>query len=172
MRALAAFLASAGLAVSAALAAFAGDEWPTWSGDAGGLRYSPHAQIDKANVDRLEVAWVHHSGDVSDGKGAVRSESTYEATPILVDGTLYVCSPFNRVFALDPETGAERWVFDPKLDFEGRYGNDLVCRGVASWLDPERAEDVAGECRRRIFTATNDARLIALDAASGRPCSR
>ena len=143
-------------------------EWPHYGGDAGGLRYTPLDEITAENVGDLEIAWVHHSGDVSDGRGEVRSTTAYEATPILVDGLLYVCSPFNRVLALDPQTGAERWDYDPEIDLSGRYANQLVCRGVASWLDADRTGSDA--CRRRIFTATNDARLIALDAATGSPC--
>jgi quinoprotein glucose dehydrogenase len=147
-------------------------EWVDYGGDRGGLRYSPLADITPENVDRLEVAWVHHSGDVSSGgsgeEGSVRATTAYELTPILVEGTLYGCSPFNRVFALDPETGEERWVFDPEIDLSVGYANQLICRGVSAWRDPERA--IAAECGLRIFTATNDARLIALDAATGLPC--
>ena len=114
------------------------------------------------------MAWTHHTGDLSDGKGAVRSTSAFEATPILVDGTLYLCSPMNRVTALDPVTGAVRWSFDPGIPRDGRYANQLVCRGVSSWLDAAAPQGAA--CRRRILTATNDARLFALDAATGAPC--
>ena len=144
-------------------------EWMDYGGDRGGLRYSPLADVTPENVDRLEVAWVHHSGDFSDAAGSVRSTTAYELTPIVVDGSLYACSPFNRVFALDPETGEERWVFDPEIDLKVGYANQLICRGVSTWRDRERSPgDV---CARRIFTATNDARLIALDAATGLPCS-
>jgi quinoprotein glucose dehydrogenase len=142
-------------------------EWPHYGGDEGGTRWTPLTQVAPANVERLEIAWVHHTGDVSDGRGEIPSTSAFEATPIVVDGALYVCTPFNRVLALDPETGAERWSFDPKIDLRGRYSNQLVCRGVAHWRDPARA---TGPCAARIFTATNAARLHALDAATGLPC--
>ena len=144
-------------------------EWTAYGGGKG-LRYSPLADITRENLQRLEIAWVHHSGDVSDGEGAVQSTTAYEVTPLLVDGTLYFCSPFNRVFALDPESGDERWVYDPEIDLRGRYANQLVCRGVATWLDPDWQEGEGRVCRRRIYTATNDGRLIALDAATGEPC--
>jgi quinoprotein glucose dehydrogenase len=144
-------------------------QWPSYGGDPGGQRYSPLGGITRENVSSLEVAWTHRTGDVSDGRGDIPSTSAFEATPLLVDDTLYVCTPFNRVIALHPETGAVRWSFDPRIDLSGRYANQLVCRGVATWLDPKRMYDKA--CRRRIFTATNDARLIALDALSGRPCA-
>lgn len=83
-------------------------------------------------------------------------------------GTLYGCTPFNRVFALDPVTGAERWSHDPGIDVTANYANQLVCRGVSAWRDD--AAEPGARCARRIFTATNDARLIALDAADGTPC--
>ena len=143
--------------------------WPEYGGTERGERYSPLTQITPANVDHLEVAWVYYTGDVSDGKGDVRSPTAFEATPILVEDTLYLCSPFNRVIALDPRSGEERWSYDPEIDLTGRYANQLICRGVSTWLDPERETPEA--CRRRIFTATNDARLIALDAATGEPCA-
>lgn len=143
--------------------------WEFYGGDAGGMRFSSLAQITPGNVTTLRVAWTHHHGDVSDGKGKWRSTSAFEATPILADGTLYLCTPMNRVLALDPATGAERWSFDPGLDPAGRYANQLVCRGVAFWRDP--GPGAGGACARRIFTATNDARLIALDAATGKPCA-
>ncbi len=150
-------------------AARAGEGWEAYGGDPGGMRYSALDEIRAENVTGLEIAWTHRHGDVSDGKGRWRSTTAFEATPILVDGTLFYCTPMNRVFALDPATGAERWSWDPGLDPAGRYANQLVCRGVESWLDPAAAADAA--CRRRIFTATNDARLVALDAASGVPCA-
>ena len=140
-------------------------EWIDYGGDRGGLRYSPLADVTPANVDRLELAWEHHTGDVSTGDGEVRATTAYEVTPILVDGTLYFCSPMNRVFALDPETGMERWVHDPRIDVGIGYANQLICRGVSFWRDTGPDPDQA--CARRIFTATNDARLIALDASTG-----
>ena len=142
-------------------------DWLDYGNSRGGDRYSPLTQITPENVRHLEIAWVHRTGDVSDGRGDVHSTTAFEATPILVNGTLFVCSPFNRVIALDPETGAERWSYEPWVALYGVYANRLVCRGVTTWLDAD-LED--GACHWRIFTATNDARLIALDAATGVPC--
>ena len=88
-------------------------EWPAWGGDAGGARHSPLTQITPENVGDLEVAWVHHSGDMEYGGGDTHLPSSLQVTPIVVEGTLYYCTPFDRVFALDPETGAERWSYDP-----------------------------------------------------------
>jgi quinoprotein glucose dehydrogenase len=143
-------------------------EWPSYGGDPGGSRFAPLAQITRENVARLEVAWTYHTRD-AEGAEEAASQSAFENTPILVDGTLFLCTPRNRVIALDPVTGAERWRFDPGLPLDGRYANQMICRGVSTWLDPAAAP--AAACRRRIFTGTNDARLIALDAATGAPCT-
>jgi quinoprotein glucose dehydrogenase len=153
----------AGVAQEAGIA-----EWPNYGNDPGGMRYSPLTQIDRQNVAKLKVAWVFHTGEVSDGSGG-RRRSGFETTPILVDGTLYLTTPFNRVIALDPVTGKQRWAFDPGIDLTQEYGDGLINRGVSTWLDPRRAGGEA--CHRRIFEATLDARLIALDAATGKPCS-
>jgi quinoprotein glucose dehydrogenase len=145
-----------------------GDDWAYYGHDAGGMRYSPLKQINVSNVSKLKVAWTYHTGDISDGKG-VAKRSGSETTPILVDGTLYLTTPFNRVIALDPETGKERWTYDPMIDIAMEFGDGLINRGVATWLDPKRVK--GAPCRRRIFEATLDARLIALDGASGSPCA-
>ena len=144
-------------------------QWPEYAGDKGGLHYSPLTQIDRDNVGDLELAWVHHSGDVSDGSGDT-TRTSFQATPIVVDDTLYYCTGFNRVFALDPETGEERWVFDPELRarrLSGPY--PLTCRGVSYWRDDAAAGGEA--CATRIFTGTIDSQLIALDARTGSPCA-
>ena len=141
-------------------------EWPAYGGDAGGMRWSPLVEIRPENVDALEVAWIHRSGDVLDGTASL-GKSSLQVTPILVDGTLYACTPRSRVFALDPERGRELWRFDPGVDASRFY---LVnCRGVSHWLDA--AAPNGAPCRRRIVFGTLDARLVALDAASGRPCA-
>jgi quinoprotein glucose dehydrogenase len=145
----------------------AGDDWPYYGHDAGGMRYSPLTQINRENVATLNVAWTFHVGDISDGSGG-KKRSGLETTPILVDGTLYLTTAFNRVFALDPETGKQRWVYDPMIELAGNYGDGLINRGVATWLDLARAK--GKPCRRRIFETTLDARLIALDGATGEPC--
>src|ERR1700735_4360198 len=136
----------------------AGDDWAYYGHDAGGMRYSPLKQINRENVAKLKVAWTYHTGDISDGKERPK-RSGFETTPILVDGTLYLTTPFNRVIALDPETGKQRWSYDPMLERAGNYGDGLINRGVAVWLDPARAR--GKPCRREIFEATLDARLIA-----------
>ncbi len=144
-------------------------DWREWAGDKGGRHFSPLTQITRENVRALEVAWTHRSGDFSLGAGG-SAPSAFQVTPLVARDTLYYCTPFMRVFALDPETGAERWVFDPVL--RGRTAGGpypLTCRGVAYW---EAARPVAGRrCERRIVYGTRDSELIALDADTGQPCA-
>src|SRR5438309_7284897 len=85
-----------------------GDQWPAYGHDPGGARYSPLTQIARSTVTRLKVAWTFHTGDISDGSNGQR-RSGFETTPIVVDSTMYLTTGFNRVIALDPETGAKRW---------------------------------------------------------------
>ncbi|MBW2272996.1 MAG: pyrroloquinoline quinone-dependent dehydrogenase [Deltaproteobacteria bacterium] len=141
-------------------------DWPEYGGDKAGSRYSPLDQITPQNVGDLEVAWTYHTGDVDDGAETLRG-TAFQNTPIVVGDTLYVCSPRDKVIALDAESGAERWVYDPHVDTNGMY--IVTCRGVSHWRDPRAPEGSA--CRERIFLGTLDARLIALDAETGRPCS-
>lgn len=141
--------------------------WPYYGHDAGGMRFSPLKQINRDNVAKLKIAWVFHTGDMRNSRNDSK-RSGLETTPILVDGLLYLTTAFNRVIALDPATGKQKWAYDPMLDRDGDYGDGLVNRGASAWLDPSRSGKDA--CRRRIFEATQDARLIALDAATGKPC--
>jgi quinoprotein glucose dehydrogenase len=144
--------------------------WPYYGGDAGGMRYSRLTQISPRNVSQLKVAWVFHTGDVSDGKHG-KQRSGFEGTPIFIDGLLIFTTGFNRVMAVNPETGKLQWTYDPKIDPTWDYGDALVNRGVATWLDTERGAQTGKACRRRIYEASLDARLIALDAATGIPCA-
>src|ERR1700744_5521885 len=147
-------------------------DWPAYGNDAGGMRYSSLRQADASNVAKLRVAWTFHTRDVSDGSNGWK-RSGLETTPILVDATLYLTTAFNRVIALDPATGEQRWAFDPHVDLSLEYGDGLINRGVATWLDPSprNASRSTQPCRRRIYEATLDARLLALDAATGKPCA-
>jgi quinoprotein glucose dehydrogenase len=143
--------------------------WRFTEGGAGGGRYSPLADINRDNVKRLKVAWTYRHGDVRDARGPdkpLRSTS-FEATPILVEGRLIFTTPFNRAIALDPETGAELWTFDPKIDKGRRFGNMMINRGATYWRGP----NANGSCPSRVFFGTLDARLIALDVKTGKPCA-
>ena len=120
-------------------------------------------------MGQLELAWEHRSGDFSDGSGDWGLTS-FQVTPLVDDDTLYYCTPFGRVFALNAETGAERWQFDPRVQNRRSGVYPAVCRGVALWQasDPEEA---TASCGKRVLYGTRDAELIALDAATGLPCA-
>jgi len=139
--------------------------WPAYGADIGGSRRSPLTQIDPDNVGSLRVAWTYHTGDFDDGSETLLG-TTFQNTPIVIDDTLYLCTPRNHAIALDAATGSERWRYDAKVDTTGSY--ILACRGVSYYLDERVA--VGSPCRERIFMGTLDARMIALDAATGRPC--
>src|SRR5258708_9168761 len=111
------------------------DDWPYYGHDAGGMRYSPLTQITPANVQRLETAWTYHTGDTSDGSRG-RQRSGFETTPLVVDRVLYLTTGINRVIALDPDTGRERWTYDPQVDLQRDYGDGLINRGLATRLAP------------------------------------
>ena len=136
-------------------------DWPAYGRDAGGSRFSPLSSITPANVASLRPAWVYRTGDF------LLKNGRFEDTPLLVDGTLYVATPLGRVIALDPATGIEKWSYDASIDLSRDYG-DFATRGVSAWLDPKAARGT--KCRRRLFLATVDSRLIALDGATGRLC--
>lgn len=143
------------------------DGWAVYGGDSGGQRYSSLSQIDRSNVGALELAWQYRTGEL--GEGFARAHKlAFEATPILVEGTLYLSTPTNIVIALDPASGAERWRFDPAVARDRGY-SEATSRGVSSWLDPQVAADAP--CRHRIFQGTLDARLIGVDGRTGRPCA-
>ena len=142
-------------------------DWPAYGHDPQGTRYSPAAAIDRGNVARLAPAWTYRTGETGAAFKTTKP-TAFEATPLVVDGAMYVGTPLGRVIALDPATGRERWVFDPAIKRDVTYG-DFASRGVATWVD-EAAPTGTG-CRRRIFVATAQSQLIALDARDGRPCA-
>src|SRR5580704_13194523 len=141
--------------------------WPTYSNDPGGTRYSPASQIDRNNVPQLKVAWTFHTGALPHDP-ELDKKAAFEATPILMEGKLFLSTPYDHVIALDPETGAKLWEFDPKLELP--YGSsEVTSRGVSAWREPSGKTGSA--CHLRIFIGTLDARLIALDGATGKPCA-
>jgi quinoprotein glucose dehydrogenase len=142
-------------------------DWPVYGHSPDGDRYSRLSQIDTRNVSRLEVAWRFHTGEGAP-EFKTRAPTALEVTPLVFRGTMYLSTPLGRVFALDPVTGVQRWVFDPQIDRSIQFG-DFANRGVAIWLDNDAA--AGSRCSLRIFVATIDTRLIALDAATGAPCA-
>ncbi len=141
--------------------------WPSYGGSTGGDRYSPLTQVSRDNVSGLKKAWEYRHGDIGNNREITNSESAFEATPIILDSILYFPTPFNRIIALHAETGDEIWTYDPEIDLKGYYANQLICRGVEYWSDSEKSQ---GACASRIFMGTNDGRLVAVDALTGKPC--
>jgi quinoprotein glucose dehydrogenase len=142
-------------------------DWGYYGGDMFGQRFSTLDQINRANVKALRVAWTFRTGELGAGYAQAR-RLTFEATPILAFGRLYLETGTNIVIALDPESGREQWRFDPRVDRTRRYAENTA-RGVSVWAsaDPRWT----GPCARRIFTGTIDARLLAIDADTGKPCA-
>jgi quinoprotein glucose dehydrogenase len=132
-------------------------DWTAYGRDPGGERFSPLTQITRENVGSLQVAWTYRTGDALDPKRG--RPTALEATPLHVDGTLFLSTPAGRAIALDPVTGTERWSYDAKVPRDAGWG-DFASRGVSFWRSGDD---------RRIFFATVDARLIALDARTGTP---
>lgn len=135
-------------------------EWTEWGRTLAGDRHSPLEQITPANVGQLKAAWTYHTGVAQVG-----ARGGPEATPLMVDDTLYLCTQNNIVIALDPDSGSERWRFDPKVDMSAASGV-ATCRGVAFFRAPQ-----ATDCPERIISATFSGLLIAVDAHSGKPCA-
>jgi len=138
-------------------------DWPYWGGNEGGMRYSPLAQITPQNVARLKKAWSYRIGMLDAPEG---TSPTFEGTPIVAGGRMFVCSGLGKIAALDPESGKELWAYRYTAETRGSYL--LNCRGVTYHAS---APDYSGECPGRVFAGTLDGRLIALDAASGKPCA-
>jgi quinoprotein glucose dehydrogenase len=142
--------------------------WPHYGGTAGGSHYSSLAQIDRANVRDLELAWSYRTGEL-ERRGDLGRTGSFQDTPIIAAGLLIVCTPFARVIALDPATGAERWVFEPNANAVPKQARWPKCRGVAQWRDRGAPTDAV--CAQRILYGSWDRRLFAIDARTGRRCA-
>jgi quinohemoprotein ethanol dehydrogenase len=136
--------------VDAALLTSGGDgsDWAMTGFNYAEQRYSPLTQVNAGNVARLGLAWF---ADLPDARGQ-------EATPVIVDGQMFVTGPWSKVFAYDATTGRTLWEFDPGVDKQKGVQAccDVVNRGVAVW-------------KGRVYVGTLDGRLIALDASTGKP---
>jgi len=136
-------------------AASAEADWLYYGGDPGGTKYSPLADVNIGNVQRLQIAWQWKHWDTPPAPGF------FESTPLMIDGTLYVTTPYNNVAAVDAETGQERWRFDGKAEELGPLlsASGWKLRGTAFWRD-------AG--RLRMFLNSRH-RLFSIDAQTGKP---
>ena len=143
--------------LSVGIAHAASSDWPAWGRDAGGGRYAPLDQIRPDNVRTLQRSWTFHHGDLLTGANEVRN--VFECTPIVIDGAMYLITPFSNVIALDAATGEQRWRYESGLNVNAP-GGLLASRGVSYWKGYEGA---------RIFAPMQDGRLVSLDAATGKP---
>jgi quinoprotein glucose dehydrogenase len=145
--------------------AIAVSEWPAYGRTQEGTRYSPLQQITPENVKNLQVAWTFRTGDMKGPNDPV--EITDEVTPIKIGDLLYLCSPHQKLFALDAGTGALKWKFDPGLTPDPTFQH-VTCRGV-SYVDLGAGANAA--CTRRIILPVNNGHLFALDALTGERCA-
>lgn len=143
-----------------------GSDWPAYGGTYSARRYSPLTQINADNVGKLERAWLSHTGDMPDSKAASNQYGA-ETTPLKIGNALYLCSAKNIMISLDAATGKERWRFNPKVPDEW-IPYTAACRGVSYYAVPNAPR--GSLCATRILENTLDARLIAVDAETGRPC--
>jgi quinoprotein glucose dehydrogenase len=155
-------LAAGSLTFGASAPQFASGTWPFYGGDQGGSKYSTLDEINRDNVSRLKVAWEWSTGEKALSEYKTRP-GMFEVTPVMVDGTLYLSTPYNRVVALNAETGRVKWSYDPRAYEDGQVpnGTGFVHRGVALWRDPSSG-------KRRVFMNAR-AKLIALDSETGEP---
>ncbi|MDD1978064.1 MULTISPECIES: glucose/quinate/shikimate family membrane-bound PQQ-dependent dehydrogenase [Pseudomonas] len=159
-------------------------DWQAYGRTEFGDRYSPLRQITPDNVHKLQEAWRIRTGDLPTDNDPV--ELTNQNTPLKVNGMLYACTAHSKVLALDPDTGAEIWRFDPQIKspvgFKGFA--HMTCRGVSYYDEnsyvsvdgspapkiSDAGQVVARSCPRRLYLPTADARLIALNADTGKVC--
>ena len=123
--------------------------WGVYGRDEGGTRYSPAAVVDRQNVGSLQVAWTYRTGEAG-AAFATDEPTSFETTPLVRDGIMYIGTPLGRVIALHASSGAELWVFDPAIRRDIRYG-DFASRGVSLWEDSLAAPGQA--CGERVFIA-------------------
>ncbi|HSP23895.1 MAG TPA: PQQ-binding-like beta-propeller repeat protein [Saliniramus sp.] len=139
-------------------------EWTAFHGDLASTKFSNAQSFTPETVPDLERAWEYRTGDVSDGSGEL-PETVWSATPVYANGTLYLGTPFYRIIALDPATGAERWTYNSESALEALTQPALKNRGVAYWESGGQ-----GVCEKRVFLGTMDAELHAVDADTGLRC--
>jgi quinoprotein glucose dehydrogenase len=136
-------------------------EWRFYGGDNGATKYSPLEQINKENAGQLKIAWTWDSPDLPLQKeNRMLGAFAFETTPLMVHGALYASTSLSQVAAINARTGQTIWVFNPEAYKRGRPTNlGFVHRGVAYWTDGKQ---------ERLFIATADAYLWAIDARTGK----
>ncbi|WP_323158179.1 membrane-bound PQQ-dependent dehydrogenase, glucose/quinate/shikimate family [Pseudomonas viridiflava] len=147
----------------------AGNEWVAYGGTPSGQRFSSLDQINPQTINKLSVAWEYHTGDLRDADKDA-GEYTFEATPLKVNNRVYVCTPHNEVHAINPENGKPDWKYTPEKT-RSYLQQHQTCRGVSYYAAPTAQNAPAAQCEKRIIMATADARLVALEADTGKLCS-
>jgi quinoprotein glucose dehydrogenase len=170
MNGITAIPAAVALALLAIAPATATDNntWSTFNGDLQAQKYSAATQITPDNVGKLKKAWEVHTGDVSDGSGDTPS-TDWNATPLFVNDTVYVGTPFYRIFAIAPDTGKVKWTFDTETPKKALVQGALKTRGVAYWQASNPQSGTA--CQKVVYMGTMDAKLYAVDADTGKACT-
>jgi len=147
-------------AYAAPLAAGPADgEWAHFGNGLAGTHFSPLTEVDASNAGKLKVAWTQIVGPMP-----AKPLAQNQTVPLKVGDHLYICTAFNDVLDLEPETGKVRWHFRSGMKGDGLFSTK--CRGVSYYAVP----GATGKCARRVYTASNDSRLIALDAETGKLC--
>jgi quinoprotein glucose dehydrogenase len=141
--------------------------WSRFASDAGATQYSPLSQITPQNVRRLQIAWSYRTGEATRHAREL-AHSAFAYTPIMAAGSLIICTLWSRIIALDPASGRERWSFDPDIKLQQPGWQKFMCRGVAAWRDPQAP--LGHPCAERIIFSSNDLRVMAIDARSGKLC--
>jgi quinoprotein glucose dehydrogenase len=142
-------------------------DWYTFNGTLNAQKYATSTAITPDNAGTLTKAWELHTGDVSDGSNGTPA-SDWGATPLFVNDTIYVSTPFERILAVEPDTGKIKWSFDTHTGLKDPTQGELKSRGVSYW---QAANPVAGQaCQKIVYMGTYDAKLYAVDADSGKPC--
>lgn len=147
-------------------------DWMHWGNTTHGDRFAALDQITPENIDQLEVAWTFRTGELPESTGAGAEDQN---TPLQVGDTLYYCNAYGKIFALDVDSGEQRWMFDP----EGHAPVWQRCRGLGYFAEQGTSPIVAGDaagspaasCQRRLFLPTGDARLLAINAETGELCA-
>ncbi|NNH01337.1 glucose/quinate/shikimate family membrane-bound PQQ-dependent dehydrogenase [Acinetobacter sp. ANC 5414] len=160
-----------------AIPGVAAEDWPAYGRTQAGVRYSPLNQINSDNVKDLQVAWTFRTGEMKTENDS--GETTNQVTPIKVGNNMFMCTTHQRLIALDPATGKEKWSFDPKLKADNTFQH-LTCRGV-SYYDAGNAVQFAKSleskrssselCPRKVILPVNDGRLVAINADNGQRCT-
>lgn len=141
-------------------------DWQQYANTTKGTRFSGAEQINKNNIKNLEVAWTYRTGYIPYNSGSGPEDQN---TPLQVGDSVYICTPTNVVIALDPDTGIQKWRYDPKATSP----NWERCRGLAYYADNPELNNVSNQensCSSRIIMNTIDARLMAIDSKTGKLC--